>query len=115
MIIKEILLKIFQFISFLITLSICLILAFGNIFCVLAIFIGAPFSLLILFRRIFPQESKEFIIKFSFSWFDLILYLPGVFLGYFLLVKIVYPFSSLIIQNFVIWPIKKYLKDEWFN
>lgn len=112
MTLKNILFKALDFFSFLITILICLILAIGNLFCVLAIFIGVPFSLLMAFRKIFPQGGKEIIIKFNFSWFDLILYIPGLFIGYFLLVKIVYPFSSLIIQNFIIWPIKKYLKGE---
>jgi len=85
-------------------------IALGNIAIIVIVFLLAPLSILNLIRKIFPETGQEIVIKFFFSWYDLILYIPGAALAYFLIVKVVYPFSKMAFLHFVIWPIKNSFK-----
>lgn len=84
----------------------------GNIAVIILVFLVAPLSLIFHFRKLFPNEAIEYVIRFEFSWYDLIFYIPAMVLGYFLLVKWVYPISKLTFINFIVWPIKETFKKQ---
>ncbi|MCH6233233.1 hypothetical protein [Cognataquiflexum rubidum] len=89
-----------------------IIIGLGNIAVIVVIFLLAPLSILNLIRKIFPETGQEVVIRFFFSWYDLVFYLPGAALSYFLIVKLVYPFSKMAFLNFVIWPMKDFFKKQ---
>ena len=92
--------------------GVLLFIALGNISVIVIVFLLVPLSILRLIRKIFPETGEEFVFKFFFSWYDLIFYIPAAFLSYFLIVKVVYPFSKMVFIHFVIEPIKKTFKKE---
>lgn len=100
--VKEVLIGVLSWLGYLMSASILFLIAVGNFIAIVIVFLLAPLSLLIGFRKLFSEKSQEVVIRFDFSWFDLILYIPGAVLTYFLIVKVVYPFSAFTFWNFVI-------------
>lgn len=94
----------------LISLLFLFLLALGNIVVIVIVFLLAPLSILTSIRKIFPVTGQEIVVKFFFSWYDLTLYIPGAVLAYFLIVKLVYPFSKFTFLHFVIEPFKDSIK-----
>lgn len=88
------------------------VIGLGNIAVIVLVFLVTPLSILWLIRSVFPLEGEEVVIKFYFSWFDLIFYVPAVILAYILIVKWVYPISKLTFINFIVWPIKDAFKNK---
>ena len=97
---------------YLVIWALLIIIALGNISAIIIVFLLAPISLLKLIRDIFPNTGQEIVIKFVFSWYDLIFYVPATILSLLLIAKVVYPFSKLVFINFVVWPVRETFKKK---
>lgn len=73
------------------------------------VFLLFPLSLVNLFRKIFPEETSHYVIEFDFSFYDLILYIPGLVIVYYSLRYWAGPFMMFMFYNFIV----NYQKSIW--
>lgn len=68
--------------------------------------IGIPIVILIFIRGFFPYDGEITELGFFFSWYDLIIYLPGACIAFLFMKNAVIPITWRVFKEYVKFPKK---------